>query len=159
MQMSSRVLIPALLLTVVAASGAAGAAFVGDWGDFTARSDRGADSLLISVMENGDFGTSFAICSSIGKRSDPYAADILSWLLSGYSTTRSYQTETLLRRALASLFDEDGPDLSSRVSSNADVLGELVRTLETFKDPAAARHHRQTPSESSRRTAACARSW
>lgn len=133
--MSSRTALSVLLAVIALASPRP--ALCDDWASYTAQSTSGDDGLLISVMESGDFDTRASICSSMGKRQDPDARTVLSWLLAGYSKTSVPRVELLLRLALSSLFD-DVPDdavLSRRVSANALVLAELVHDIDGFFDP------------------------
>ncbi len=132
--MSSRTgkaLIAVLLVASAASLSADG------WGQFVTASDRGDDSEILSFLKNADFQTSVDICQALGARADPYAADILSWLLAVCSTTSEYKTELLLRLAMASLFDESRGDqrLRARVEANAQVLDDMVNHIGRFRDP------------------------
>ncbi|HYW82432.1 MAG TPA: hypothetical protein VFB30_04205, partial [Spirochaetia bacterium] len=73
--MSSRVVISALLLFAAVAASAA------DWGTLAADSDRRLDSALLSALQSEDFDTKALICTGVGQRPDPFAADILTALL------------------------------------------------------------------------------
>jgi hypothetical protein len=132
--MSSRALFFTLLMLLLVPP-ARSVAF--DWGDFTARSDRGDDSFLVSALEEGDFETRLAICESIGSRSEPDAQAILSWILAGYSKGKVHQAELLLRVALVSLFERpsDGPARAARITANAGVLSEIAQAIGTLTDP------------------------
>jgi len=111
--------------------------FAFDWGDFTARSERTDDSFLVTALEEGDFETRVAICEAMGKRAEPDAQAILSWLLAGYSKGKIYQAELLLRLALVSLFESPSgePARAARFAANGEVLGDLARSIGTLKDP------------------------
>ena len=78
--MSSRTILLAFLGACAAAACAA-AAYAADWSTFVAASNRADDGLILDILKDADFQTSSEICLAIGTRSDPYAADILSWLL------------------------------------------------------------------------------
>ncbi len=133
--MSSRTVLPMLLAVLALASPQP--ALCDDWAAFTARSGSGDDGLLVSVLESGDFDTRTSICSSMGKRQDPDARAVLSWLLAGYSTASVSKAELLLRLTLSSLFDNVSDDamLSRRVSANASVLTQLAQDIDGFSDP------------------------
>lgn len=134
--MSSRTILLAFLGACAAAACTA-SAHAADWGTFVALSNRRDDGLILDILKDADFQTSLEICLAIGSRSDPYASDILSWLLVGFSKTREYKTEHLIRLALASLFDpsQDGQQLQARLDANASVVSDLVRGIDGFDDP------------------------
>ncbi len=134
--MSSRTILLAFLGACAAAACAA-AAYAADWSTFVAASNRADDGLILDILKDADFQTSSEICLAIGSRSDPYAADILSWLLAGFSRTVEYKTEHLIRLALASLFDPAQGDqqLRGRLDANAAVVSDLVRGIDGFRDP------------------------
>ncbi len=129
--MSSRTLLVAIFTLCAAA------AYPSDWATFVQASNRADDSLIISLLQDSDFETSSQICDSVGLRKDPYAADILSWLLAGFSKTGEYKTEYLLRRVMRSLFDQTLGDavLRDRLDANASVLADMVKGIGGFGDP------------------------
>ena len=115
----------------------AAAAYPLDWGAFVAASNRGDDGLILGILKDGDFETGVQICDAVGLRKDPYAADILSWLLSGFAKSGQYKTEYLLRRAMKSLFDQSMGDqvLRDRLVANSSVLADMVQGIGGFDDP------------------------
>jgi hypothetical protein len=126
----SRAILVFLAISIASAAAA-------DYGSFVAASDRRDDGLILEILKDADLQTSVQICQAIGSRSDPYAADILSSLLAGFSKTGEYKTEYLLRVAMSSLFDPSHGDqeLRARFEANAAVLEEMVTNIGGFQDP------------------------
>jgi len=108
-----------------------------DWGDFVAHSSRGDDSFILDELKDADLETSIQICQALGARSDPYAEDILSWLLAGFSRSSGYRNDLLVRVALTSLFEEGQGQaaLQARLDANASFLDALVKNIRRFHDP------------------------
>ena len=108
-----------------------------DWGAFVAASNRNDDGLILDLLKDADFATSAGMLEALGSRKDPYAEDILSWLLSRFSKTSEYKTEALIRLAMKAIFDEapDAHALQERLAANADFIDQLVRNIARFKDP------------------------
>jgi hypothetical protein len=129
--MSSRTILLAVL------SLCAVSAYSADWGSFVAASTSVDDELILGILQNADFETSLQICEALGERKDPHAADILSWLLAGFSEGGQYKTEYLIRIAMKSLFDPTIGDqaLRDRLDANASVLADMVKGIDDFHDP------------------------
>ncbi len=108
-----------------------------DWSVFVAASNRADDPFIIDMLKDADLETRIRICQALGSRRDPYAEDILSWLLAGFSTSSEFKDELLLRVAMKALFD-DAPGakaLQDRLDANADFLNGLVENIGELKDP------------------------
>jgi hypothetical protein len=125
-----------LLLLFTLCSGWVSAAAV-DWGAFVAKSNRGDDPFIVDLLKDADLETRIQICEALGSRPDPYAEDILSWLLAGFSTSSEFKDELLLRIAMKALFDDarDEKSLQERLDANAGFLEELVRNIGKLTDP------------------------
>jgi hypothetical protein len=134
--MSSRPAIPrwlicALLITASALASAE------DWGTFAARSARADDQILMQALGEGDFGEKAAICSGIGRRDDPYAADVIEWLLERNAGTEKAQVEILLRMVLQGLFDpaRGQPRMRSAITENTVALRSMISRIDRWTDP------------------------
>jgi hypothetical protein len=134
--MSSR---PAILggLIFVFLIAAASPAAAQDWAAFAERSGRADDPLLVQALADGDFGERALICSGIGRRDDPYAADIVQWLLERNAGAGRFQFEILLRMLLQGLFDPARGDQRMRaaVTANAAALGAMIARIDLWTDP------------------------
>ncbi len=132
--MSSRTEVTLFAVILRAVASSAGAS---DWDSFVAASDRRDDGDIIALLRDADYQTSVDICRLVGSRADPYAADILSWLLAGFSRTADYKSELLLRFTMAALFDESRGDqaVRARIDANASVLDDMVKQIDRFQDP------------------------
>lgn len=129
--MSSRVVISALFLFAAVAASAA------DWGTLAADSDRRLDSALLSALQSEDFDTKALICTGVGQRPDPFAADILTALLESNAGKMSDRIELLLRMLLQGLFDKSKGEkwISERIAANREVLDSMARRMAQWKDP------------------------
>ena len=108
-----------------------------DWAAFVANSDRTEDGLILDIMNGADFDTRVHICEALGLRTDPYAEDILSWLVARFSRSAEQETEVLLRVTMNSLFDEASSDqvLRDRIQANSLFIDELIKRMADFHDP------------------------
>jgi hypothetical protein len=108
-----------------------------DWGAFAARSGRADDPILVQAIAEGDFGQKALICTEIGRRDDPYAADIIQWLLERNAGTGRAQVEILLRMLLQGLFDpaRGAQRMQSAVSENAAALASMTTRIDRWTDP------------------------
>jgi len=116
---------------------AAESAMPSDWAGFVAASDRSDDGLIMDVLKEADFETSVQMCTALAARKDPYAQDILLWMLSLFSKTAEYKTETRLRITMKAFFD-DAPSpkvKQERIVANADFIDQLVKHVTRFRDP------------------------
>jgi len=129
--MSSRAVISALLLFAAVAVSAA------DWGTLAADSDRSLDSAFVSVLQSEDFDTKALICTGVGKRSDPFAGDIITALLESNAGKTSDRIELLLRMLLNGLFDQSKGEkwIADRIAANRDVLDSMAGRIAKWKDP------------------------
>ncbi len=107
------------------------------WESFVKASDRADNPVIISLVQEYDLQTALIVLQAVGKREDPYAADILDALAAGHVTKLIYQKEYLLRVLLESIFDSalPIPTLSSRAEANRESLDSLVRGLNGLTDP------------------------
>jgi len=129
--MSSRTVL-LLLFSLCAASAQAV-----DWGAFVASSDRGDDRLILEIMEGADFDTRVQMCEALGSRKDPYAEDILSWLMARFSPSTEHESEVLVRLTMKSFFDEAPNDqvLRERLQANPGFIDDLVGSVAKWQDP------------------------
>ncbi|MGA2765814.1 MAG: hypothetical protein ABSG17_20910 [Spirochaetia bacterium] len=129
--MSSRAVVFLFLVASIAP------AWSGDWGPLVASSDRHDDGLIISLLDGADFQTKVEMLEALGTRKDPYAADIISWLLAAFSKTGEFRAEYLLRVTMRSLFGGgiSDADLAARLDANAAVVDDLVNATGRFHDP------------------------
>lgn len=108
-----------------------------DWGTYAARSDRGDDPFLMQALDDEDFSTKVLICSGVGRRDDPYAADIIASLLERNAGAEKVQVEILLRMLLQGLFDSARGEerIRSAVTANAGVLDTMISRIDRWTDP------------------------
>jgi hypothetical protein len=108
-----------------------------DWGTFAARSSRVDDPLLLQVMGEEDLTTKALICGGVGRREDPYAADIIGSLMDRNAGGERVQVELLLRLLLQGLFDPARGDkkIQSAISANAGVLDSMIYRIDRWADP------------------------
>ncbi len=108
-----------------------------DWGSFAAASGRADDPAILQALAEGDLSERTAICRGIGERNDPYAADIIGWLLGRNVGAEKAQVEILLRVLLQGLFDPArGPErLRSAAAENAGALGSMISRIDRWTDP------------------------
>jgi len=108
-----------------------------EWGTFVARSDSSDDALILLALEDADLGTRIDICSSVGRRKDPFAGDIIDAIRSGSGGIDPGLAELLLRTLLDSLFDpsleEDA--LRAKAAANAEALSSAIGALASVRDP------------------------
>ena len=136
--MSSRVVVLAAgglfcaLLLAVSTRGAAD-----DLGTFAVRSDRADDPILLQSLEEEDFSTSVLICDAVGRRDDPYAADIIAFLLERNAGAEKVHVEILLRMLLRGLFDTSRGEqwVRSAITANAGVLDTMISRIDRWTDP------------------------
>jgi hypothetical protein len=136
--MSSRVVVlaaGALLCALLLAASARAAA--DDLGVFALRSDRADDPFLMQALQDEDFSTQALICDGVGRRADPYAADIIGFLLERNAGAEKVHVEILLRMILKGLFDPARGEekIRSAVAANADALGTMVSRIDRWTDP------------------------
>ena len=130
LMMIARKILPILFILCAASACAA------DWGAFVAHSSRSDDALIVTIMRDADLETRLQICRALGARKDPYAEDILGWLLSGSSQASQQGDELLLRVAMKSIFDESLGEaaLKERLDVNASFVEELGEDITRFHD-------------------------
>jgi len=108
-----------------------------DWAAFAARSVRADDPILVQAIADGDFGQKALICGAIGRRDDPYAADVIQWLLERNAGTARAQVEILLRMLLQGLSDpaRGAQRMQSAVSENSAALASMISRIDRWTDP------------------------
>ena len=108
-----------------------------DWGTFAARSSRADDAVLLQVMGEEDLTTKALICGGVGRREDPYAADIIGSLMERNTGGGRVQVEFLLRVLLQGLFDPARGEqkIQSALSANASVLDSMISRIDRWTDP------------------------
>jgi hypothetical protein len=134
--MSSR---PAILggLILALLTAAASPAAAQDWNAFAAGSGRADDPVLLQALADGDFSERALICAGIGRRDDPYASDVVQWLLERNAGTARFQIEILLRMLLQGLFDPARGEQRMRaaIAENAPALGSMIVRIDRWTDP------------------------
>lgn len=108
-----------------------------DWAWFVENSDRSSDPAIIEALATNDLQAQRSIVSALAKRADPYAADIIEAILSGFGGKLVSRRELLLRLIVTSLFspDESPAAVSRRIDANRDALDALVSGLNAYRDP------------------------
>lgn len=107
------------------------------WGAFIETSDSSQDQAIVEAMAGGDLDTRLEICRAMGRRQDPDARALLTWLLTVSERGSAAQAEHLQRVLLESLFAPgQGPEaLQQRYRANREVLAEAEARWSTFADP------------------------
>ena len=108
-----------------------------DWGAFAERSGRADDPALVQALEEEDFSGRVLICAGIGRRDDPYAADVIDWLLARSAGEEKPRAEILLRVMLNGLLDpaRGQERIRTTVEENAAALGSMIARIDTWTDP------------------------
>jgi hypothetical protein len=93
--------------------------------------------MLMSALQDEDFDTKLLICDGVGRRGDPFAGNIIDWLMTGNAGRKSDTVELLLRTLLKGLFDPSRGEASirERITANQDVLDSLAARMAQWKDP------------------------
>ncbi|MBN1696089.1 MAG: hypothetical protein JW881_01135 [Spirochaetales bacterium] len=108
-----------------------------DYTDIIGSTDRENNPFIIRVLGSVGLNERIEIVRALGKRDDPYIADILSSLISRCSGKRKEEVEYLIRVLVHNMFDPGLPEeiLLSRLLANRDVLVSMLYRIHIFDDP------------------------
>lgn len=119
-----------VLLSLLAAP-----AFGQDYAAFVTGGDRRDNPLIVEMLRTADLSAAIRIAQALGRRSDPYVADLLVRLLEDAAGRSGPARELELRVLLASVFAADLPDLRERLEVNREGVAHLAARIAGLSPP------------------------
>jgi hypothetical protein len=108
-----------------------------DWRGLVASGGRASNPWIIQVLSESGTADVLEIVIALGERKDPYIADIIDAITSGYNSLNDFRREHLLRLLISSHLDPALPPavLEARISVNSRAYENLLHGMESFRDP------------------------
>jgi hypothetical protein len=124
-------------LVVIAVIACSCPIFAVDYAAWVRTTDRSSNPDIIRLMAEGDLAQALDIASALGRRADPYVADIIARYLSLYEGGRQYQYERVLLTLLDSVFYRglSEEERKRRADANKDIIPNVINECEEFTLP------------------------
>jgi len=107
-------------------------------GEVVAGSSRSFDGVALSILLGNDTTDAMSVAKALGRRKDPYVADILDGLFAHMRGPKSYRTTLLFRVVLEYVFLLPNPS-PEKISANGHTLSALLEKLQSIRDAATKR--------------------
>jgi len=107
-------------------------------GGVVAGSSRSFNGVVLSILLSNDTTDAMSAAKALGRRKDPYVADILDGLFAHMNGPESYRTTLLFRVVLEYVFLLPRP-APAKINANGHALSALLEKLQSIRDAATKR--------------------